>query len=89
MKRKLDKEHIDSIQALRDQFNETAVFLGNISIEKHLAVQQVSQLESREQELIARFEQLRQKEQDLLEKLKERYGEGEINIAEGTFTPAQ
>jgi hypothetical protein len=89
MKRKLDKEHVETIQTLRDQFNETAVFLGNISIEKHLAVQQVSQLESREQELIARFEQLRQKEQDLLEKLKERYGEGEINIAEGTFTPAQ
>ena len=89
MKRKLDKEHVDSIEKLRAQFAETATFLGNISIEKHLAVQQVSQLESREQELHARFDQLRQQEQDLLAKLKERYGEGEINIAEGTFTPAE
>lgn len=89
MKRKLDKEHVDQIQELREQFSETTLFLGNISMEKHLAKQQVSQLEAREQEIISRFDQLRQKEQDLLAKLKERYGEGEINIAEGTFTPAQ
>jgi hypothetical protein len=89
MKRKLDKEHVDQIQELREQFSETTMFLGNISMEKHLAKQQVSQLEAREQEIISRFDNLRQKEQDLLAKLKERYGEGEINIAEGTFTPAQ
>ncbi len=89
MKRKLDKEHVDQIQELREQFSETTMFLGNISMEKHLAKQQVSQLEAQEQEIISRFDNLRQKEQDLLAKLKERYGEGEINIAEGTFTPAQ
>jgi hypothetical protein len=35
------------------------------------------------------FESLRKQESELLEKMRERYGEGQINIAEGTFTPDQ
>ena len=87
MKRKLDKEHLEAIEKLRTNFAEVSSYIGNISIEKHLAKRQVEQLESRENELMNQFNQLQQEESKLLETLKERYGNGEINIAEGTFTP--
>ena len=35
------------------------------------------------------FERLQKEESELVEQLKERYGNGEINIAAGTFTPEQ
>jgi hypothetical protein len=37
--------------------------------------------------LYSEFEELRKQEQELLEKMRERYGDGQINLAEGTFTP--
>jgi hypothetical protein len=86
MTQKLDKEHLEEIRQLQQQFADTATFLGNIAIEKHIATRQVEQLESREKEVMAQFEQLREDEQTLLSRLKERYGDGEIDINSGTFT---
>ena len=89
MTRKLDKEHVDSIQELQKKFAELVSIVGNISIEKQFAKQRVEQLETQEAEALRRFETLRQNEQELLQKLKDRYGEGEINIVDGTFTTAE
>jgi hypothetical protein len=89
MTKKLDKEHVDSIQELQQKFAELVSIVGNISIEKQFAKQRVEQLESQEADAIRRFDSLREQEQELLQKLKDRYGEGEINIVDGTFTTAQ
>jgi hypothetical protein len=50
---------------------------------------QLNQLKQVREEKLAEFEELRKQETELLETLKEKYGEGEINIQEGTFTPAE
>ena len=44
-------------------------------------------LDSERTNYIQQFSELQKQEQDLLEKMRERYGDGEINIAQGTFTP--
>ena len=87
MTRKLDKEHLDAIQSLRERFAQNAAWIGNVSIERALIKKQAEQLEAQHEELMRQFDQLREDENELLEKLKERYGDGEINIADGTFTP--
>ena len=87
MTRKLDKEHLEAIQSLRDRFAQNASWIGNVSIERALIKKQTEQLEAQHEELMRQFDQLREDENELLEKLKERYGDGEINIADGTFTP--
>jgi len=88
MTRKLDKEHLESIQDLRERFAQNASWLGNISIERKLIEKQLEQLDLRDQDLIRQFYELREEETKLMDVLKERYGDGEINIANGTFTPA-
>jgi hypothetical protein len=49
---------------------------------------QLEQLKQVREEKLAEFEELRKQETELLETLKEKYGEGEINIVDGTFTPS-
>ncbi len=44
-------------------------------------------LNAEQDRLYTEFETLREQEQELIEKMRERYGDGQINIAEGTFTP--
>jgi hypothetical protein len=87
MTRKLDKEHLDEIQALRDKFSETSAMLGNISIERFLLQQRQDRLVNEEQDYHSTFLKLQQQETELIERLRSRYGDGQINIQDGTFTP--
>ena len=87
MTRKLDKEHLDEIQALRDNFAKNSQTLGNLYIEEFSLQQQLRQLDAQRDEQMKQFVDLRKREEELLEKMRNRYGDGQINIAQGTFTP--
>jgi predicted transcriptional regulator len=87
MTRKLDKEHLDAIQTLRNEFATNANNLGSVALEQ-IAMQRRTEFLNAEQErLYNEFESLRNQEHELLENMRERYGEGQFNIADGTFTP--
>lgn len=86
MTKKLDKEHLDAIQDLQQQFAQNANWLGAVSIDLKLIEVQQKSIQARQEELFHQFESLREKEQELLSELRERYGEGEIDIVNGTFT---
>ena len=87
MTRKLDKEHLDEIQTLQEAFARNANIPGNIAIETYAVKQQLAQLEAEQSKYLEDFERLRSEESSLIDKMRERYGEGQINIAQGTFTP--
>ena len=86
MTRKLDKEHLEEIQTLRDSFAKNANTLGNIAIELHMLTRQQELVTEEQHKYLDQFEALRTQESELLEKMRERYGDGQINIADGTFT---
>ena len=86
MTRKLDKEHLEEIQTLRDSFAKNANTLGNIAIELHMLTRQQELVTGEQHTYLDQFEALRNQESELLEKMRERYGDGQINIVDGTFT---
>lgn len=87
MTRKLDKEHVDEITQLRDAFAKNSQTLGNIYLEEYALKQRFDLLDSERAKYIQIFNDLQKQEQELLQKMRERYGDGEINIVQGTFTP--
>ena len=87
MTRKLDKEHVDAITDIRDAFAENARILGAITIDMKMLELQQQKLEEQETRYFTEFDELRAKEQELMEAMRERYGSGQINIVDGTFTP--
>ena len=87
MTKKLDKEHLEALQQLRNSFAENANNLGAISLEQIAINRRLEFLNAQQDKLYSEFEELRKQEQELLEKMRERYGDGQINLAEGTFTP--
>ena len=87
--KKLDKEHVEAISELRANFSKNSNILGALAIDEHLMTSQLEQLKQVREEKLAEFENLRKQETELVETLKEKYGEGEINIVDGTFTPAE
>ena len=89
MIKKLDKEHLDAIQELRSKFAQNASILGSVTIEEYAVTYQLKEIETEKQRLIAQFQELRTEESELLTRLKDRYGDGQINIEDGTFTAAE
>ena len=87
MTRTLDKEHLDEIMELRDAFAKNSQTLGNIFLEEYSLKQRFDMLDTERAKYIQQFSELQKQEQILLEKMRDRYGDGEINIAQGTFTP--
>lgn len=89
MTKKLDKEHLDAITQLRNDFTQNANLLGTVTIEEHALNEQLKSIQSHREQLLLQFQQLRTRETELIESLKERYGDGSINIEDGTFTSAE
>jgi len=87
MVRKLDQEHVDAINELQQKFTQNTNAIGAISIELEFLETQKQSLSDRKSNLIQQFVELRDAETNLVETLKERYGDGQINIVDGTFTP--
>ena len=86
MTKKLDKEHLEALQQLRNSFAENANNLGAISLEQIAINRRLEFLNAEQDKLYSEFEELRNQEQNLLEKMRERYGDGQINLEDGTFT---
>ena len=84
--KKLDKEHLEQIQTLQQGYADNANILGNIAIERHALRMRLEQVETEEHTKLQEIETLKQQESELIVSLRERYGEGEINIQDGTFT---
>ena len=89
MTQKLDKEHVEAIQVLQEQFANNARLLGSVAIELKVIEQQQQLMQQRQNDLFDEFSKLREQETELINKLKERYGDGQINVADGTFTSAE
>jgi hypothetical protein len=89
MTKKLDKEHVEAIQSLQLAFNQNAATLGALAIDEHAMTIQLNQLKQVREEKLTEFEELRKQESELMQTLKEKYGEGEINLQDGTFTSAE
>ena len=85
--KKLDAAHLQEIQDLQDKFINNTNLLGNVSIKLHVLKTQIDATNNEQQLLIEEFDKLQQQEQALLDTMRERYGDGQVNIVEGTFTP--
>jgi hypothetical protein len=89
MTRKLDADHVDAIQKLQAQYAENSTQLGRIAIDLHYAETQLKSIQQMQVNVLQQFDALRDQETALIAQLKEHYGEGQIDVTAGTFTPAE
>jgi len=76
----IKEEYKAKIVELRDKFNEIVISLGQLSIEK-------DRLERDEKYLKEEYQKFGLEERELLSKIQTEYGEGNLDINTGEFTP--
>ena len=85
--KKLAKADIESITNIRGQFTECTNTLGLLQIDEKTISNQLLMVEEKKNEMFQKLDELRNQEQELFNSLQEKYGQGQINLEEGTFTP--
>ena len=84
---KFTDDEMKSLQDLQTGYQEKSTTLGQLSVQKILLNQQMEALQNRMKDVQTEYEAVQQTERDLVAKLNEKYGPGQLDPATGVFTP--
>ena len=85
---KITESELAEIRMLQSKFQESIFKLGNLQVEKMQLDAAVTAFVEKEKQLKEEWTSLQKLEQGLLDKIVKSYGEGNLNMADGTFTPS-
>ena len=84
---KFTDDELQSLQTLQTNYQEKQAELGQLAVQKILSNQRAEALEVRKVEIEQEYQAVQQEERDLVAKLNEKYGPGQLDPATGVFTP--
>mgnify|MGYP003631784790 CR=1 len=84
---KFTDDELESLQTLQTNYQEKQAVLGQLAVQTILQNQRTENLQLRTQEVEQEYQTVQQEERDLVAKLNEKYGPGQLDPATGVFTP--
>ena len=84
---KLTDDEIKSIKEVQQGYQQLQTTIGSVHLRKHQLILQVEEAEKQLVELEVNFTQMRNDEVELLKNLEEKYGQGNLDMTTGEFTP--
>lgn len=85
---KFTDQELAEIRMLQEKFQEKVFEFGKFQLERRHLLRLVKELEAREAKAEEEYNNLQGMEATLLERLTQKYGEGQLNLADGSFIPA-
>lgn len=83
--KKLETTHLEEIKTLQNEYSETYIQLGQAVRQKQYLTEELTQIETTMNDLVSKIKYYETEETKLMAKLKEAYGEGQIDLANGVF----
>lgn len=83
----INKEDLEQISSLRNKLATVVSESGQLTLQVQLLQTDIVELNEKLSEQTKVFKGLLQEEQELLKRLSEKYGTGQINFETGEFTP--
>jgi hypothetical protein len=84
---KLEEKEIKELQELNAEKNTLTVNFGRLKTDMILVDAKMKELIKMEEDMVAKFKGNETKGKKMMEKMNKKYGDGTINIDNGTFTP--
>ena len=84
---KFTQQEMDEIKTLQGKFQAKVFEFGQFRLERMRLLSLVKDLEGRESKAEEEFKSFQAMETSLLESLTKKYGEGSLNLQDGTFIP--
>jgi hypothetical protein len=87
--KKLEEKELKELQDLNNEKNQITINFGRLKTDLIMVRAQLDKLEKMEEDMVAKFKGNETKGNKMVEKMKKKYGNGTINIDNGTFTPEE
>ena len=84
---KFTDEELQSLQKLQDNYQEKQAILGQLAVQRILLDQQGEALAVRITEVEQEYLNVQQEERDIVKKLNDKSGPGQLDPTTGVFTP--
>ena len=85
---KFTEEELQELRELQTNYQQKVFDFGNLRVEKMLLVKRQVELEDREVEAEEGWSGVQEQEKELVQKLTDKYGPGQLDPTTGVFTPA-
>jgi hypothetical protein len=86
---KFTDDEVNEIRFIQNKFQEKLIKFGQIQLETIELEDRLTLLKNEQSRLKTEYLSLQKTEQELMDKLTNKYGEGSLNLKEGTFTPSK
>jgi len=86
MTRKLDTADFNKIADIQESYRSITSVIAKCTIDEELLLEQLETVRAEKKQAMQKFRDTQRQEQDAVIELREKYGEGEIDIEAGTFT---
>ena len=84
----IDSADIERVKKFRNDFADCTAKMGEVEVELINAEMMIENIKEAKLKLAQTYKDLRGSESTLTKEFKEKYGIGEFNIEEGTFSPS-
>ena len=81
------EEEIKEIKSLQETYQGIALQLGQASLQRSQLNRELDNIESNEQKLHVAYDEARESEQEIIKKMTDKYGIGNLDVETGKFTP--
>lgn len=81
-------EDISAIKSLQSRYQDKILYFGQLSLERISIEQSIRRLNEDEEKAKAEYLELQKEEEKLIENLSLKYGDGVLNLKDGTFSPS-
>jgi hypothetical protein len=86
---RFNNEELKSIVSLREKYNRIITNFGQLYIERVKINDYIVQLNETEKKLQSEYTSCQKEEENLLAAITNKYGEGSLSLADGTFVPSK
>ena len=85
----LTESELNALRELREKYALSTTQFGQLKIEKRLISKELERLDRLEEEFESQYDALIETEVALVKQIEETYGQGNVDLETGIFTPVQ
>ena len=86
---KFTEEELKSIQDIREGFDRKVSEFGYVYLERKVTTERLDAIAEEETRLNTEYQELVEKERDIVKQLNEKYGTGTVDLTNGEFKPTE
>lgn len=86
---KLTEEEFKGVQEIQNKYNETVFKFGQFYLERLSLDEKIKQLIEREEKTKEELSLIQKEEQEWINKISSKYGDGSLSLKDGTFIPKE